>query len=69
VIPREAGNVGNEQVEAEGTFRRLEHWGVRVIGVGDGYDSYATSRTNKAVVPADQGKTRTQWTLYRFAST
>jgi len=31
-------------VEAEGTFRRLEHWGVRVIGVADGYDSQAASR-------------------------
>lgn len=31
-------------MEAETTFRRLEHWGVRVIGVSDGYDSEAKTR-------------------------
>lgn len=31
-------------VEAESTFRRLEHWGVCVISASDGYDSRAASR-------------------------
>ncbi len=36
--------LSRDQVEAETTFRRLEHWGVRVIGVSDGYDSEAKTR-------------------------
>ena len=36
--------LSRDQVEAETTFRRLEHWGVRVIGVSDGYDSDAKTR-------------------------
>ena len=36
--------LSRDQVEAENTFRRLEHWGVRVIAIGDGYDSDAASR-------------------------
>jgi DNA invertase Pin-like site-specific DNA recombinase len=36
--------LSRDQVEAETAFRRLEHWGVRVIGVTDGYDSEAPSR-------------------------
>ncbi len=36
--------LSRDQVEAETTFRRLEHWGVRVIGVSDGYDSEAKIR-------------------------
>ena len=42
--------VSRDQVEAETTFRRLEHWGVRVIGVSDGYDSEAkTHKVHRAV--------------------
>ncbi len=36
--------LSRDQVEAENAFRRLEHWGVRVIGVSDGYDSAAKTR-------------------------
>jgi site-specific DNA recombinase len=36
--------LSRDQVEAESTFRRLEYWGIRVIGVADGYDSQAASR-------------------------
>ena len=36
--------LSRDQVEAETTFRRLEHRGVRVIGVADGYDSDAKTR-------------------------
>ena len=36
--------LSRDQVEAETTFRRLEHWGVRIIGVSDGYDSEAKTR-------------------------
>jgi site-specific DNA recombinase len=36
--------LSRDQVEAETTFRRLEHWGERVIGVSDGYDSEAKTR-------------------------
>jgi DNA invertase Pin-like site-specific DNA recombinase len=36
--------LSRDQIEAEAAFRRLEHWGVRVIGVSDGYDSHAASR-------------------------
>ena len=36
--------LSRDQVEAETTFRRLEHWGVRIIGVSDGYDSDAKGR-------------------------
>ena len=36
--------LSRDQVEAESTFRRLEHWGVRIIGVADGYDSEAKTR-------------------------
>lgn len=36
--------LSRDQVEAKTTFRRLEHWGVRVIGVSDSYDSEAKTR-------------------------
>ncbi len=36
--------LSRDQVEAETTFRRLERWGVRIIGVSDGYDSDAKGR-------------------------
>lgn len=36
--------LSRDQVEAESTFRRLEHWGIRVISASDGYDSRAASR-------------------------
>ena len=33
-----------DQVETEQSLRRLEHWGIRVVGVSDGYDSQSKSR-------------------------
>lgn len=36
--------LSRDQVEIEQTLRRLEHWGIRVIGVSDGYDSASKSR-------------------------
>ncbi len=36
--------ISRDQVELERTVRRLEHRGIRIIGVSDGYDSAAASR-------------------------
>lgn len=36
--------LARDSVENEQTLRRLEHWGIRVIGVCDGYDSSSKSR-------------------------
>ena len=44
LIVDDISRLSRDQVEAETTFRRLEYWGVRVIGVSDGYDSAAKSR-------------------------
>jgi site-specific DNA recombinase len=36
--------LSRDQVEAERTIRRLEHWGIIIVGVSDGYDSRSKSR-------------------------
>ena len=36
--------LSRDAVEQETILRRLEHWGIRIIGVSDGYDSRAESR-------------------------
>lgn len=36
--------LSRDQVESEQTIRRLEHRGVRIVGVSDGYDSTAAGR-------------------------
>jgi site-specific DNA recombinase len=44
LVVDDISRLSRDQVEAETAFRRLEHWGVRVIGVSDGYDSAAKTR-------------------------
>ncbi len=36
--------LARDSVENEQTLRRLEHWGIRVVGVSDGHDSASKSR-------------------------
>jgi len=40
----DTSRLARDQVEAETAFRRLEHWGVRVISATDGYDSRSAGR-------------------------
>lgn len=44
VLVESLDRISRDQVELERTVRRLEHRGIRIIGVSDGYDSTAASR-------------------------
>ena len=44
VLVESLDRLSRDQVELERTVRRLEHRGVRIIGVSDGYDSAAAGR-------------------------
>ena len=47
LIVDDLSRLGRDQVEREQTIRRLEYWGIRVVGVSDGYDSHMGSITRK----------------------
>ena len=44
LVVDDLSRLSRDQVESERTIRRLEFGGVRIVGVGDGYDSQSKSR-------------------------
>ncbi len=44
VVVESLDRISRDQVELERTVRRIEHAGIRIVGVSDGYDSQAAGR-------------------------
>ncbi len=50
VVVDDPSRLSRDEVELKQTVRRLRHWGVRIIGVGDSFDSESKGYKVQATV-------------------